>query len=82
MRLNRLRRATDGRRARRRLSLAVIAGTLMALLLGSLPALTQTCPGDCSGDGVVTVDEILKCVNDPACGGFSELQIVARRPTS
>ncbi len=36
---------------------------IFAVLVLAAPALAQTCPGDCSGDGNVTVDEIVTVVN-------------------
>ncbi|MFQ5668373.1 MAG: hypothetical protein ACE5I7_18350 [Candidatus Binatia bacterium] len=48
-----------GGRARRLGQLALVVGGLF--MVGSLAA--QTCPGDCGGDRVVTVDELLRCVN-------------------
>lgn len=62
MRRQRSRRADATRWIRRAIWRAVVAGIVTALFSGS-PALTQTCPGDCSGDGFVTIDELLKCVN-------------------
>jgi hypothetical protein len=70
---------------------AAITGTVLAALVGLVPrgALGQCC-GDCNGDGVVTVDEILKAVNhaltscsdDGICSQCGQQQLPASGQTT
>lgn len=47
---------------RRRASIALLAGILLAAAAPA-PAAAQPCPGDCNGDAAVTVEEIVTVVN-------------------
>ena len=62
--------ASGARRLEGAVAGTVGAGALAAMLLmGSAPAAAQPCIGDCGGDGLVTVDEIVTLVNLALTGG-------------
>jgi len=46
---------------RRWWNLAAVA--VIVIALGARPGLAQTCVGDCGGNGVVAINEIIECVN-------------------
>ena len=46
----------------RRLAIVLLFGTVL-LAFGGQAARAQVCTGDCSGDGIVSLSELITCVN-------------------
>lgn len=49
--------------AARRVGALAVLGTAFALIVGVGPVKAQPCPGDCNGDNMVLVNELIICVN-------------------